>query len=672
MSKESKQILFEQIGAETQREGITKTKIRNAFTSLNEEKMENDGSNLTNAEIQSLQNVLGINQVASSRIVQIGPISTDEFSVTVGVFNNDYNQWIINNNTYQNFVNTILSVDELVNPTNLRTDSIYANTSNSFQILKGTEGESPVRPVNTNPDLLWVTDFLVTDAGINIENPPDVSGFVEKKEESWKEITLGISSDFVIDYSDERTRFKISSLGSAGHTLTGIVFSDDTERAVEFWVYNNTGEDININNVATSGLRKGFQVYGAPFKIIANGKALLKYNPATDIIECWKDNSTGGGISTVTTDNTLKGTGSPTEPLGLSDAKNAEIAGKISKQGINLGDTGNIPEMKTGDISGIYRGHGASRAVYDYSPFYQMSTANTFAQIHLRYEDGEMSYRAGNSDLGYSALRISWDTGNLVDPATQTWVNQQKGIANGFATLNDSGVVPSSQLPSYVDDVIEVTNYGALPTTGEAGKIYVILNASGGYQANQQFRWSGSGYIALVASPGTTDNVPEGTNNKYYTDARVGSYVATLGYATTSSVTTALNAKQDTSARVSTWSATTSNSNYPSEKLVKDSLDSKIDKVPGTGTRLAQINTDGSLGTAAPASNIPVQVYGIDSLNNFTKYPTTPFKSVNDLTTEPSPAVLESYSTDRVDFPNLQRIYFKVGNYWMYINLTQV
>ncbi len=102
------------------------------------------------------------------------------------------------------------------------------------------------------------------------------------------------------------------------------------------------------------------------------------------------------------------------------DSKNA---GKIDKEGINLGDTGNIPEMKTGAISGIYRGNGGSNSVYEYSPFLQMTTADTFAQLHFRYNDGEMSYRAGNADNGYSALRTSWDNVNLVNPATQSWAD---------------------------------------------------------------------------------------------------------------------------------------------------------------------------------------------------------------------------------------------------------
>jgi len=56
------------------------------------------------------------------------------------------------------------------------------------------------------------------------------------------------------------------------------------------------------------------------------------------------------------------------------------------------------------------------------------------------------------------------------------------------------GKVPASELPSYVDDVIEVANYAALPTTGETGKIYVTLDN------NKIYRWSGSIYIEIAAN----------------------------------------------------------------------------------------------------------------------------------------------------------------------------
>ena len=143
-------------------------------------------------------------------------------------------------------------------------------------------------------------------------------------------------------------------------------------------------------------------------------------------------------ISTLTIDSTLKGNGKDI-PLGLSEAKNVEINGKISKQGINLGDTGNIPEMKTGDISGIYRGHGASNPVYDFSPFFQMVTEDTFAQLHINYVNGEMAYRAGSATIGYSPIRVSWDSGNLTNPATQTQLatKQDKSL---FSALVDKWI----------------------------------------------------------------------------------------------------------------------------------------------------------------------------------------------------------------------------------------
>lgn len=56
------------------------------------------------------------------------------------------------------------------------------------------------------------------------------------------------------------------------------------------------------------------------------------------------------------------------------------------------------------------------------------------------------------------------------------------------------GKVPASELPSYVDDVVEVANYAALPTTGETGKIYVTLDN------NKIYRWSGSVYIEIAAN----------------------------------------------------------------------------------------------------------------------------------------------------------------------------
>lgn len=76
----------------------------------------------------------------------------------------------------------------------------------------------------------------------------------------------------------------------------------------------------------------------------------------------------------------------------------------------------------------------------------------------------------------------------------------QKGSANGVASLDNTGKVPSSQLPSYVDDVVEGYYYGGKfytdsahtqLITPETGKIYVDINTSKAY------RWSGSTYVEI-------------------------------------------------------------------------------------------------------------------------------------------------------------------------------
>lgn len=73
-------------------------------------------------------------------------------------------------------------------------------------------------------------------------------------------------------------------------------------------------------------------------------------------------------------------------------------------------------------------------------------------------------------------------------------INNSKGAANGIATLDASGKVPSAQLPSYVDDVLEFANKAAFPATGESGKIYIAIDT------NKSYRWSGSAYTEISKS----------------------------------------------------------------------------------------------------------------------------------------------------------------------------
>ena len=69
-----------------------------------------------------------------------------------------------------------------------------------------------------------------------------------------------------------------------------------------------------------------------------------------------------------------------------------------------------------------------------------------------------------------------------------------KGSANCVATLDANGHVPSSQLPSYVDDVLEYADTEHFPVQGETGKIYVAMDT------NKTYRWGTNSYVEISAS----------------------------------------------------------------------------------------------------------------------------------------------------------------------------
>ena len=68
------------------------------------------------------------------------------------------------------------------------------------------------------------------------------------------------------------------------------------------------------------------------------------------------------------------------------------------------------------------------------------------------------------------------------------------GVNNGVATLDENGRIPSTQLPSYVDDVLEFASRSNFPATGETDKIYVAKDT------NITYRWGGSTYVEISQS----------------------------------------------------------------------------------------------------------------------------------------------------------------------------
>lgn len=102
---------------------------------------------------------------------------------------------------------------------------------------------------------------------------------------------------------------------------------------------------------------------------------------------------------------------------------------------------------------------------------------------------------------------------NAVD-STSRLASSLLGVANGVATLDATGLIPTSQLPAYVDDVLEYATLATFPATGIAGKIYVDL------ATNKTYRWSGTVYIYITS--GAVDSVAGKTGVVTLVKADVG------------------------------------------------------------------------------------------------------------------------------------------------------
>ncbi|QDH91849.1 hypothetical protein SEA_PHRAPPUCCINO_174 [Mycobacterium phage Phrappuccino] len=143
---------------------------------------------------------------------------------------------------------------------------------------------------------------------------------------------------------------------------------------------------------------------------------------------------------------------------------------------------------------------------------------------------------AALTDLSVSATELNQLAG--VSSPVQTQLNGKQATLgftpenvanrnepNGYCGLDEAGRISPAQLPSYVDDVLEVDTFDDLDNPGEPGKIYITVDT------NEVWRWSGSGYMQIVGSPGTTDEIAEGSTNRYFTAERA---VAALGALTAS------------------------------------------------------------------------------------------------------------------------------------------
>lgn len=140
-------------------------------------------------------------------------------------------------------------------------------------------------------------------------------------------------------------------------------------------------------------------------------------------------------------------------------------------------------------------------------------------------------------------------------PSKTSDLTNDSGFLTNTSNLDATkltGTVPSANLPSYVDDVLEYAGTSNFPVTGETGKIYVDTTD------NNTYRWTGNDYVS-ISNPldyATQSEAETGSNN--------------------TKVMTPLRTAQEIAAK--TDSALSSSSNNPvRNSVIKQALDAKLD-----------------------------------------------------------------------------------------------
>lgn len=162
-----------------------------------------------------------------------------------------------------------------------------------------------------------------------------------------------------------------------------------------------------------------------------------------------------------------------------------------------------------------------------------------------------------SSDIVQNTADIAQNSSDIAANTSNKEDKSNKGIANGYPSLDASGFIPQSQLPASVDEIIEVANFASLPATGEASKIYVTLDN------NKAYRWSGSAYIEISASlvigttSGTAYDGASGQSNANTISSHIGASNPHSGSASSSDLTAHTGASNPHSGSASTSSLNT-------------------------------------------------------------------------------------------------------------------
>jgi len=136
------------------------------------------------------------------------------------------------------------------------------------------------------------------------------------------------------------------------------------------------------------------------------------------------------------------------------------------------------------------------------------------SEMQVPGADGKSAYQSAidggfiGTELEFNEILANQSGVNTGDETASTIINK----------IGDGSKINQSYLPSYVDDILEFDTVALFPLVGELGKIYIVTS---GVDINKQYRWTGSTYNQITNGfIASTNDVPEGTNNWYFTVSR--------------------------------------------------------------------------------------------------------------------------------------------------------
>ena len=164
---------------------------------------------------------------------------------------------------------------------------------------------------------------------------------------------------------------------------------------------------------------------------------------------------------------------------------------------ITDGNTGNTPSASPSNWTEIMTTTSMSALYYTKAQLDAGQLDNRY-YTEIELDAGQLDnryYTETELDAGQLDNRYYTET-EITSLLSGYILSTEKGAVNGVCPLDGSGLVDSSYLPSYVDDILEYATYSALPATGETGKIYIITTDGDGH-VDEVYRWSGSVYVQI-------------------------------------------------------------------------------------------------------------------------------------------------------------------------------